>query len=104
MRGKWTFAVLLAIDIAASAPSSGAARHPSTPPRSARSRSGQALLPEGEGLAPSGPLPLGEGQRRSAAPCRCRGTKVDLYRGSLRAELPEVVVDVLVDQLAPLLA
>ena len=44
-----------------SLPSSGATRHPSTPPRCARSRSGQALLPEGEGLAPSGPLPLGEG-------------------------------------------
>jgi len=32
-----------------SLPSSGASRH---------------LLPEGEGLAPSGPLPLGEGGRR----------------------------------------
>src|SRR5438874_1891708 len=50
-------------------PSSGASRHPSTPPRCARSRSGQALLPEGEGLAPSGPLPLGEGgPERSEGP------------------------------------
>src|SRR5205085_4340503 len=63
------YAVMYAV---ARAPSPGATRQPSTPPRFARGRSRQALLPEGEGLVPSAermaagrgrPAAAGEGAR-----------------------------------------